>query len=160
MGALPGGRLEAGESPEGCVVREVREELGLAVEAGLLLDAWVYEPLHERRVPVLGYGCLVGDTNGTSRSAEHTALRTLGEDELEEIDLPAGYVRAVRVWAGWSPSGRSRVLTAHRGFGILAASRGGQVFWGVAKRQGTGFWSRDRRFESCRPSPGRDGWLD
>src|SRR5215216_5641539 len=25
--------------------------------------------------------------------------------------------------------------------------------WGVAKWQGTGFWSRDRRFESCRPSP-------
>jgi hypothetical protein len=26
------------------------------------------------------------------------------------------------------------------------------LYWGVAKRQGTGFWSRDRRFESCRPS--------
>ncbi len=26
------------------------------------------------------------------------------------------------------------------------------VVWGVAKWQGTGFWSRHRRFESCRPS--------
>ncbi len=24
--------------------------------------------------------------------------------------------------------------------------------WGVAKWYGNGFWSRDRRFESCRPS--------
>ena len=96
---LPGGRLEAGESPEGCVAREVREELGLAVEVGPLLDAWVYEPLPERRVLVLAYGCFVEDTNGMSHSVEHTALGAFETDELEEIYLPAGYVRAVRVWA-------------------------------------------------------------
>ena len=40
------------------------------------------------------------------------------------------------------------VLTAKRRFGIIVAG----LYWGVAKWQGTGFWSRDRRFESCRPS--------
>lgn len=97
---LPGGRLEAGESPEGCVGREVREELGLAVEVGPLLDAWIYEPLRERRVFVVTYGCFVEAANGMSRSAEPTALGSFEVDALEEIDLPAGYVRAVRVWAG------------------------------------------------------------
>lgn len=47
-------------------------------------------------------------------------------------------------------------LTAKTGSGIIAASqvltlRAGAE-WGVAKWQGTGFWSRHRRFESCRPS--------
>jgi ADP-ribose pyrophosphatase YjhB (NUDIX family) len=32
--SLPGGRVEAGESPEGAVEREVREETGLRVQAG------------------------------------------------------------------------------------------------------------------------------
>jgi hypothetical protein len=39
-------------------------------------------------------------------------------------------------------------LTAKWRSGIIFAG----LYWGVAKWQGTGFWSRDRRFESCRPS--------
>src|SRR5215217_4367074 len=40
------------------------------------------------------------------------------------------------------------------GLRTLRYNRGGaERYWGVAKWQGTGFWSRDRRFESCRPSP-------
>ncbi|HEV2094664.1 MAG TPA: NUDIX domain-containing protein [Rubrobacter sp.] len=34
-----GGRLQAGENPEECFAQEVREELGLTVEVGALLDA-------------------------------------------------------------------------------------------------------------------------
>lgn len=97
---LPGGKPEAGESPEECVAREVREELGLTVEVGPLLDAWVYEPLPERRVLVLAYGCFVGKVGRMAYGAEHTALGSFGVDALGEIDLPAGYARAVRVWAG------------------------------------------------------------
>ncbi len=51
-------------------------------------------------------------------------------------------------------------LTVTNGSGIIADDAGAVVHneererprWGVAKWQGTGFWSRDRRFESCRPS--------
>src|SRR3712207_3382779 len=65
-------------------------------------------------------------------------------------------------WArtgGWSLTGRGALssvgpLTTYRGFGILAVPRARVGYWGVAKWQGTGFWSRDRRFESCRPSRG------
>ena len=44
--------------------------------------------------------------------------------------------------------GSTMILTAKRRSGIIS----GDLHWGVAKWQGTGFWSRDRRFESCRPS--------
>ncbi len=103
---LPGGRLEAGESPRECVAREVLEELGLRVEVGPLLDAWVYEHFPERRVLVLAYGCFAGKVGRMAYSAEHTALGSFGVDALEEIDLPAGYARVARAWAGMVPIDR------------------------------------------------------
>ena len=90
---LPGGRLEAGE-------------LGLAVEVGPLIDAWVYEPLPERRVLVPAYGCLAGNVGRMAYSQEHTAVGSSGLDGLKDIDLPAGCARAARVWAGKVRSGR------------------------------------------------------
>src|SRR5215218_9102095 len=52
-------------------------------------------------------------------------------------------------------SKRSRAQESNPdGLRTLRYNRGGaERYWGVAKWQGTGFWSRDRRFESCRPSP-------
>ncbi len=90
---LPGGRLEAGESPEECVAREVLEELGLSVEVGPLLDARVYESLPRRRVLVLAYGCFAGKIDGMAHSAEHTAVGSFEVDGMGG-DLPARGVRA------------------------------------------------------------------
>jgi 8-oxo-dGTP pyrophosphatase MutT (NUDIX family) len=39
---LPGGKLELGEDPADCVVREISEEAGWKVTAGPLLDCWQY----------------------------------------------------------------------------------------------------------------------
>ncbi len=100
--------------------------MGLKVEVGPLLDAWVYEPRPERHVLVLAYGCFAEKVGRMAYGEEHTALGSFGVDALGEIDLPAGYARVARAWAGMAPNRPSRVLTAHRGFGILAASRAGR----------------------------------
>jgi hypothetical protein len=73
---------------------------GLTIETGPLPDAWVNEPLPERRVLVLAYGCFV-ETPGrmAAYGAQHTALGSFGVDALGEIDLPAGYARVVLAWA-------------------------------------------------------------
>jgi 8-oxo-dGTP pyrophosphatase MutT (NUDIX family) len=39
---LPGGKLDLGEAPPECVVREIAEETGWQVTAGLVLDCWQY----------------------------------------------------------------------------------------------------------------------
>jgi 8-oxo-dGTP pyrophosphatase MutT (NUDIX family) len=38
---LPGGRLEPGEAPETCLVREFAEELGAVLEIARIIDCWL-----------------------------------------------------------------------------------------------------------------------
>jgi len=95
---LPGGRLEADETPEGCVAREIEEELGLGVSVGPLLDCWLYEPLPGRRVLIVTYGCVARDDRAPALSDEHRALAWFDARALDALALPAGYRRAIARW--------------------------------------------------------------
>jgi mutator protein MutT len=97
---LPGGRLEAGETPKECVEREVLEETGLAVHAERLLNAWVYEVPANRRVFVLAYGCQALEERAPSPSSEHAAVGVFGAEELADLRMPREYLDAIRAyWA-------------------------------------------------------------
>ena len=88
---LPGGRLEAGESPEACLVREVREETGLEVSVDGLLDARFFQPVPEKQIFVVVYRCsrLAGEL---VISPEHRDGRWFGLAELAGLVLPDGYL--------------------------------------------------------------------
>jgi mutator protein MutT len=94
---LPGGRLEAGEDPADCLVREVKEELGIAVAVEAILDCWRYE-LATGEVVIVTYGCRCRGEAGLQISAEHQALGLFGIAEIAALAMPEGYKRSIRHW--------------------------------------------------------------
>lgn len=99
---LPGGKLERGEAPEACLVREIREELGVRAEPGPLLDVWLYRvrpDTPDTEVLIVTYGCLVEPFDEIRWTAEHRGGRLAALDELPGLPMPEGYRRSIRAWA-------------------------------------------------------------
>lgn len=95
---LPGGQLEAREEPAACVVREVKEELGIDVKVDRLLSTWQFEPVPACYVLIIAYGCTAIDANTTLRlSHEHKELGCFQLQDLDSIRLPSGYLDAIRI---------------------------------------------------------------
>ena len=95
---LPGGRLEAGEAPPVCVVREIREELAIDVAVAELLDCWLYEVLPGQEVVIVTYGCRYDGDGDIRRSHEHSAVGLFDLAEIDGLPMPEGYRRSIRDW--------------------------------------------------------------
>ena len=95
---LPGGKLELGEAPEVCVLREIQEELGLAAQSGPLLDAWVYHIFEGVDVLILTYGCYTPHFAEITHSPEHKAVGLFLPEEIPSLRMPDGYKRSISTW--------------------------------------------------------------
>ncbi|GII85961.1 DNA mismatch repair protein MutT [Sphaerisporangium siamense] len=82
---FPGGKVDPGESDEQALVRECREELGVAISVGERVGGdWPLSPGYVLRA---SFARLV---SGVPHPHEHLALRWLRRDELFDIPwLPA-----------------------------------------------------------------------
>ncbi len=96
---LPGGRLEMGESPEECVAREIREELGLDVRVGAILDSWQYHIFEGADVLVVTYGCHPEPFSDLWHSPEHSAVGLFRLGEVPDLKMPRGYKDSIGRWA-------------------------------------------------------------
>jgi 8-oxo-dGTP pyrophosphatase MutT (NUDIX family) len=101
---LPGGKLDRGEDPEACVVREIREEAGWHAVVTGLLDVWVYRVRPGLDVLIVTYACATGSTTAPVRSAEHRSIGLFTPAEAATLPMPAGYRRSIAAVLG--PSGR------------------------------------------------------
>jgi 8-oxo-dGTP pyrophosphatase MutT (NUDIX family) len=96
---LPGGRMDAGETPPQTLKREFEEELSIRVEPLGIIDSYVFEVIPTKFVSIVTYGCRLLGEFKPAVSDEHDAYGLHSLDELERIPLPAGYARSIRAWS-------------------------------------------------------------
>ena len=84
---FPGGKIEAGETPQEALVREIREELETEIEVGELIDTieYDYPTFH------LSMDCFWAEiVSGDLVLKEHEAAKWLTCEELDTVEwLPA-----------------------------------------------------------------------
>ena len=84
---FPGGKIEAGETPQEALVREIKEELETEIAVGKLIDTieYDYPTFH------LSMDCFWAEiVSGNLVLKEHEAAKWLTRDELNSVEwLPA-----------------------------------------------------------------------
>jgi ADP-ribose pyrophosphatase YjhB (NUDIX family) len=95
--SLPGGRIEPGENDAEALVREIREETGLAVEAGHLLGT-VQRPAHDGDAfDIRDYTATV--TGGQLQPGDDAAdARWVDAIELESLPITEGLTETLTGW--------------------------------------------------------------
>ena len=84
---FPGGKIEAGETPEEALKREINEELDTIISVEKLIDTveWDYPTFH---LSMHCYWCSLA--GGSLTLKEHKAAKWLSANELDSVDwLPA-----------------------------------------------------------------------
>jgi 8-oxo-dGTP diphosphatase len=81
---FPGGKLEAGETPEAALARELREELDIDVAVGRVRDA-VYHRYPDRDVLVLFYSCTI--SSGEPATVQCNAIAWVKPEDMQCYDF-------------------------------------------------------------------------
>ncbi len=93
---FPGGKCEPGETLAACLVRELREELGVesSIGAELLVTMHAYA---DRRVELHFFRCDVGGAPAPQLGQE---MRWVARHELAALELPPADAELIRILSG------------------------------------------------------------
>ena len=89
---FPGGKIEAGETPEACVKREIREELAIEIEVGQHLITVDHAYSHFK-VSLQVYNCT--HLSGEPQPLACDEIRWVTVAELAELPFPAANVKII-----------------------------------------------------------------
>ncbi len=94
---FPGGKLLPGESPEKCIIREIREELNLEIRVEQLLPSVIHE-YEGDKIKLIPFVCSL--RSGELRLTEHKSVRWLKRSELSSVAMLEADMKVIHALTG------------------------------------------------------------